>query len=96
MKFQHLILPVCLWLLIGLCVFLAVPTSPFIIGVVLVLIALATYFSLRVIVQNNLPLIVTCCFSVFLLSNVLSGFNLINLLLIAAIGTLLSQLTTSH
>jgi hypothetical protein len=34
--------------------------------------------------------------TLFLMSSMLSGFSFINLILIAAIGILVSQLTTSH
>jgi len=73
-----------------------VPNTPVIVGGIITLISLATYFSLRIASHDKLPLIVTCCVSLFLLSSVLSGFNFLNLLLIVAIGTLASSLTTNH
>ncbi|MFH0773770.1 MAG: hypothetical protein V1922_05670 [bacterium] len=88
MKFQHLILPGLLWLMVGVCISFFVPTSPLVVGSVIALISLATYFSLRFFTHSKLPIVVTCCVSLFLLSSVLTGFNLINLLLICAIGTL--------
>ena len=92
MKFQHLILPLVLWLSVGLFFVYFVPTTPLIIGGMILLITLATYFSARVVTHGKLSIIITCGVSVFLLSSVLSGFNPINLLLIAAISTLISLL----
>lgn len=92
MKFQHLILPSALWLLVGVSIFVFVPTSPFIIGLVLVLIALAAYFSVRIVRHGALPYVISGAVFLFLLSSVLTGFSLINLLLIVAIATLISQL----
>ncbi|MCX6731971.1 MAG: hypothetical protein NTV98_00330 [Candidatus Roizmanbacteria bacterium] len=93
MKFQHLILPLAMWLLIGVSIVFFVPTSPLIVGGVVFLISLATYFSLRTVKHNNAPIVISCCVCIFLLSSVFSGFNLINLLLIAAICTLILVLT---
>lgn len=92
MKFQHLILPSILWFFVGTCMTFFVPTSPLVIGIIVVLISLATYFSLRVVCRSKLPLIGACCVSLFLLASVFSGFSLINLLLIGAIGTLIMVL----
>lgn len=96
MKFQHLILPLILWLFVCFSVAFFVPTSPLVVGSVIILISLATYFTLRIATHSKLPIIVTCCTLLFLLSNILSGFSLINLLLIIAIGTLTFLLITNH
>ncbi|MCX6730868.1 MAG: hypothetical protein NTZ55_03395 [Candidatus Roizmanbacteria bacterium] len=93
MKFQHLILPLALWLLVGTSIVFFVPTSPLVVGSVVLLISLASYFSLRTVKHNNAPIVISCCIGIFLLSSVFSGFNLINLLLIAAICTLILILT---
>jgi len=93
-KFQHLILPLVLWLLTGLIIAYVPPESSLIVGGVLILISLALYVSVRLFSHKNIPVIVTCCMMVFLLSNILSGFNYLNLLLIIAIGILVSQLIT--
>lgn len=92
-KFQHLILPLLLWVIVGVSVFIFVPNSPLIVGAVIALITLATYFSARVVTHNKITFIITGAVFAFLLSSVLSGFSPINLLLIAAIATLISQLT---
>jgi len=94
MKFQHLILPLVLWLSIGLIMAYVPPESPLVIGGVLILFSLVLYLSVRLFSHKNIPVIVTCCMMVFLLSNILSGFNYLNLLLIIAIGILVSQLIT--
>lgn len=94
MKFQHLILPLVLWLCAGFIIAYIPPESPLIIGGVLILLALALYMSIRLVNRTNIPIIVTCCMMLFLLSNIISGFNYLNLLLIGAIGILVSQLTT--
>ena len=95
-KFQHLILPVVLWLCVGMYLAYFVPTTPLIIGGVILLIALATYFSARIATHGKLSIIITGGVSVFLLSSVLSGFSPINLLLIAAIATLISLLIKNN
>ena len=96
MKFQHLILPLLLWVFVGLTLTFFVPTTPLIISGAVLLIALATYFSVRVVRHDSLPLTSSFCFAAFLLSSIFSGFNPINLLLIIAIGTLATLLTTNH
>lgn len=96
MKFQHLILPLVLWLFVGLIITYIPPESPFVIGGVLIFFSLALYLSGHLFTRKNTPIILTCCVVLFLLSNILSGFNFINLLLIIAIGILVSQLTTNH
>ena len=94
MKFQHLILPLVLWLFAGLIITYSTPDSPLIIGGMFFLLCLALYFSVRLITHSNIPTVVACCSAIFLLTSMVSGFSLINLLLIAAIGILISQLTT--
>jgi len=92
MKFQHLILPLVLWLFVGLIITYIPPESPLVIGGVLILLSLALYLSVHLFTRKNTPLILTCCMLLFLVSSILSGFSFINLLLTTAIGVLVSQL----
>jgi len=52
----------------------------------------AVYFTMRLFTQTKLPQIVASCVFLALGANLLMGFNIINLLLIGAIGTLISVL----
>lgn len=96
MKFQHLILPLVLWLVVFFYMWFFVPTSPLVVGGLIVLISIAAYFSARLIAHDHLPMIVTCGVCLFFISSVFSGFNFINLLLIVAMGTALTLLTTKR
>jgi len=96
MKFQPLILPLVLWLIVLGCFFFFTPSSFLIIGIVILTITLAVYFSLRMFTHRALPLITSCCMCAFLLSSIFSGFSLVNILLISVTGILTYIFVTSH
>ncbi len=92
MKFQPLFLPLVLWLIIGASIVFIPPQSFLVIGIIVMLMWFAVYFTMRLFTHTMLPQIVASCVFLALVANLLMGFNIMNLLLIGAIGTLISIL----
>lgn len=92
MKLQYLFLPVILWgLALSLMIFIP-PTSFITVLLLILILTIAVYSSIRVFSRTKLPLIIAGGLCLFLLSSVIAGFSFINLLLVVAITTLLSVL----
>lgn len=89
MKLQYLFLPAVLWGLALSMMYFIPPTSLITVLILISLISTAVYTSIRAFNTTKLPLIVTGGVFLFLLASVIAGFSFINLLLIAAITTLL-------
>lgn len=92
-KFQHLIIPAFLWLILALIIATIPPTSLLVVVAVIIMFSLAVYTTLRFFTHSPVSYIATCCIIILLVSSIMSGFSLINLILIAAIGTLISLLS---
>lgn len=92
MKLQYLFLPVILWGFALSIMYFIPPTSLMTVLLLVFILSSAVYTSIRIFDRTKLPVVVAGGLFLFLISSVIAGFSFMNLLLIAAITTLLSIL----
>lgn len=92
MKLQYLFLPVILWCFALSIMYFIPPTSLVTVLLLIFILSTAVYTSIRAFNTTKLPIIVAGGLFLFLVSSIIAGFSLMNVLLIVAITTLLSIL----